>query len=330
MDSGNLAGHLLALGNGCRELAQKSSLGERSLAGVKDAIELLREALSKVAETRRTNTVTRKQLSNAIDALANSLELTPANAAEWAERLVELRTRALTVADIAQTLAQERGDAPDSELRAWADAVRACVESHARDAEILIPWMRRDSKSIMAMAERPREQAPEWAAIEPFFESLPTLADAPERCEGAARALAVLRTSLLNDASANTDILARVDALAQALRQSAKDAAALIRRLSAITQEAEDMFQAMDFSFLFDHTRKQFSIGYRVADTTLDANCYDLLASEARLTSFIAIAKGDVPSSHWFRLGRALTPSGAWLRSHLVVGLDVRIPYAGA
>ena len=70
------------------------------------------------------------------------------------------------------------------------------------------------------------------------------------------------------------------------------------------------MFQSMDFSFLFDHTRKQFSIGYRVADNALDANCYDLLASEARLTSFIAIAKGDVPASHWFRLGRALTPVG--------------------
>ena len=41
---------------------------------------------------------------------------------------------------------------------------------------------------------------------------------------------------------------------------------------------------------------------------TLDPNCYDLLASEARLASFIAIAKGDVPARHWFRLGRAVTP----------------------
>jgi len=310
VDSGNLAGHLLALGNGCRELTWKYCLGERSLAGVRDAIELLREALSQVAETKRTNTVTRKQLSNAIDALANSLELAPRNAAEWATRLVELRARALTVADIAQTLAQERGDPPDSELHTWAESVRGCVDSHARDAEILVPWMRQDSKTIMAMAERSREQAPEWVAIEPFFESLPTLADAPERCEGALRALAVLRASVLDDSTAHTDLLARVDALAQALRQSAKEAAALIRRLSAITQKAEDIFQAMDFSFLFDHTRKQFSIGYRVADGSLDANCYDLLASEARLTSFIAIAKGDVPSSHWFRLGRALTPVG--------------------
>ncbi len=41
---------------------------------------------------------------------------------------------------------------------------------------------------------------------------------------------------------------------------------------------------------------------------TLDAACYDLLASEARLASYIAIAKGDAESSHWFRLGRTLTP----------------------
>jgi len=68
------------------------------------------------------------------------------------------------------------------------------------------------------------------------------------------------------------------------------------------------MFDAMEFGFLFDATRKLFSIGYRVADNSLDPSCYDLLASEARLTSFIAIAKGDVPSTHWFHLGRALTP----------------------
>src|SRR5437667_112845 len=64
----------------------------------------------------------------------------------------------------------------------------------------------------------------------------------------------------------------------------------------------------MDFTFLFDSARKLFSIGYRVSDGTLDPGRYDLLASEARLTSFLTIARGDVPVSHWFRLGRALTP----------------------
>ena len=310
VDSGNLAGHLLALANGCRDIARKSSLGERSLAGVRDAIQLLREALRQIPETRRTNTVTRKQLSNAIDALANSLDLTPLSPVEWEARLTELAARAVTVADIAQTMGQERGDASDSELRVWADAVKACVESHVNDATILVPWLRHDATGNLDVAQRSRQQTPEWEAIGPFFDSLPTLADAPERFEQAQQALAALRTSLINDRSANYETLARIDALTLALRQSAADAAALERRLSAIAQQAESMFHAMDFSFLFDHTRKQFSIGYRVSDNSLDPNCYDLLASEARLTSFIAIAKGDVPSSHWFRLGRSLTPVG--------------------
>ena len=64
----------------------------------------------------------------------------------------------------------------------------------------------------------------------------------------------------------------------------------------------------MDFGFLYDPKRQLLSIGYRVADGSLDPNCYDLLASEARLASFIAIAKGDVPVRHWFRLGRDMTP----------------------
>src|SRR5204862_96356 len=70
------------------------------------------------------------------------------------------------------------------------------------------------------------------------------------------------------------------------------------------------MVGAMDFGFLFDPMRKLFAIGYRATDGSLDPGRYDLLASEARLTSFVAIAKGDVPVSHWFRLGRALTPVG--------------------
>jgi cyclic beta-1,2-glucan synthetase len=67
----------------------------------------------------------------------------------------------------------------------------------------------------------------------------------------------------------------------------------------------------------------------------LDPNCYDLLASEARLASFIAIAKGDVPASHWFHLGRALTPLGngsaliSWSGSifeYLMPALVMRFP----
>ena len=94
------------------------------LAGVGDSIRLLQEALSKVTDSKRTHTVTVKQLRNAARNMVNMIADPPANAADWAIRFVELRERAQTAADIAQTLAQELGDPAASESRAWAEAAR--------------------------------------------------------------------------------------------------------------------------------------------------------------------------------------------------------------
>ena len=82
------------------------------------------------------------------------------------------------------------------------------------------------------------------------------------------------------------------------------------QRLRALADEAHVMALAMDFAFLFDRERRLLSIGYSHVENSLDNNCYDLLASEARLASLFAIAKGDVSTRHWFRLGRTSTPLG--------------------
>jgi cellobiose phosphorylase len=78
-------------------------------------------------------------------------------------------------------------------------------------------------------------------------------------------------------------------------------------RLHAIARRAESLVREMDFRFLFDPERKVFSIGLNPALGRLDRSYYDLLVSEARLTSFVAIAKGDAPTEHWFRLQRPFT-----------------------
>ena len=88
------------------------------------------------------------------------------------------------------------------------------------------------------------------------------------------------------------------------------------------------MALAMDFHFLLDRTACCCRSAIRPTDGVRDPSCYDLLASEARLASFMAIAKGDAPARHWFRLGRAVTPHRPWGGADLVVGLDVRIPDA--
>ena len=85
----------------------------------------------------------------------------------------------------------------------------------------------------------------------------------------------------------------------------------LRNRLRTIANTAREMALAMDFAFLLDSERKLLSIGYSIPDNRLDSSCYDLLASEARLASLFAIAKGDVSTRHWLRLGRTATPIGS-------------------
>ncbi len=103
--------------------------------------------------------------------------------------------------------------------------------------------------------------------------------------------------------------------LADGVTQNARDfslgaeaTSFLSARFAALAVTARRMALDMDFAFLLDPERKLLSIGYSAADQLLDPSCYDLLASEARLASLFAIAKGDAPTRHWFRLGRSLTP----------------------
>ena len=85
----------------------------------------------------------------------------------------------------------------------------------------------------------------------------------------------------------------------------------LRQRLIVLRDRTRDLAFTMDFGFLFRKERRLLSIGYRVNTGELDEACYDLLASEARLTSLFAIAKGDLPTEHWYKLGRPVVPVGA-------------------
>ncbi len=254
VDSGNLAGHLLALSNACRQMIDQPLPVAAALAGIGDAIALTREAAGAIGDDRRSQTLTRRHLDDALELPAGAADgPVPATPEGWAARLDELSTHARTLSDVAAALTAERGDGADGELVTWAEAARLAVGSHVRDLALLQP--------------------------PPPGPAFPTIAELSEP-------------------------------LVQEAGDGAPAAAMLVRRLQAIADRAQQLFREMDFSFLFDPTRKLFSIGFRVRDGTLDPSYYDLLASEARLASFLAIAKGDVAPDHWFRLGRALTPVG--------------------
>jgi cyclic beta-1,2-glucan synthetase len=310
VDSGNLAGHLLALSNACRELIHTPWTGTRAFAGIRDAVALLKMAVAELPDTRRTHSVTRKQLNLAIDALTPILGRTPQDPAELGEYLSELKVRAQTVADIAETLAHDHGESPDSNLHVSAEALRACIESHLRDAEIFVPTLSLNSKKTFELGAGADDPPYEWAFAEALIPTVPTLGGAANHFEARLDELSHQLQAVSEKPELQRQAILQLEEITTAIQRSATGAANLSRRLSRIAEKSLEIFYDMDFRFLFDGTRKLLSLGYRAADGQLDPNCYDLLASESRLASFVAIAKGDVPSLHWFQLGRPLTPVG--------------------
>jgi hypothetical protein len=82
------------------------------------------------------------------------------------------------------------------------------------------------------------------------------------------------------------------------------DSLRLIHDLQALAADAERMAEKMEFSFLLDPRRKMLSIGFEAEKNQVHAACYDLLASEARIAAFVAIAKDEIPQETWFLLAR--------------------------
>ena len=79
--------------------------------------------------------------------------------------------------------------------------------------------------------------------------------------------------------------------------------------LIALASRAEAMATVMNFGFLYNTDRELFTIGFNAATGRHDSNHYDLLASEACIASFLAVARGEVPRKHWFHLGRLVMMS---------------------
>src|SRR6058998_2903723 len=135
VDSGNLAGHLIALAQACRELMQRPFLAPEISEGILDALRLLVESVAKAGHPRRAQMATAAQLREAIEAMSAVLQDPPTSLPEWVRRFRELESRAESLLDTARKLATAAGDESRSEILAWAGAVRGSVRSHARDLE---------------------------------------------------------------------------------------------------------------------------------------------------------------------------------------------------
>lgn len=98
-----------------------------------------------------------------------------------------------------------------------------------------------------------------------------------------------------------------LDRLKHELEKSLQNVEQLISNYIYLVDRIDKLSCETEFIHLYDNKKQLFSIGYNIEESSLTNSYYDLLASEARKTSFIAIARGEVDVQHWFRLGRTLT-----------------------
>ncbi|HXI61656.1 MAG TPA: glucoamylase family protein [Pyrinomonadaceae bacterium] len=307
VDSGNLCGHLIALKQGCIELPDDELFNARVIAGLQDTLDAVAVESSQLATAmQRTDAITIRQLRGEVQACAGLLAGTlPTSLTRWSELIDSLNEHAAVIDDIVAALSQEHGKEEFADLRWWAGSLLHQVRAYRRDLHLLAPWG--PVSSVLTGAEIASDR---WQVIARKLEQVPSLAHVSETCDTILIELAAWRAELEQINSIQEDkqkVLAAIGQLTSAMEQALEAASTLTSRLAKIAQTSTRIVDETDFKFLLDQERKVFTIGYNVSEGRHDNSFYDLLASEARLASFIAIAKGDVPQEHWFRMGRQLT-----------------------
>lgn len=279
VDSGNLVGHLRVLRTGLLELRSAAALPPEARAGLRDTFGLLTEQIGPVPAVRLRKvddppaTCDRSAMESVNQLLQREAHGLGATAA-WLRELCTAATR----------LAGSFDGQRHPEAAWWAHAFDRQARAFMDDLTEVAPWLAVGAELLNGHAER-------LLADMDYVSSLEELGR-----------LAQLAAEVLAAEPATGGTRRLADAfLAGAERISSR-----IQQLEILSERCMGLADA-DFVCLYDKSRKLLSIGYWVADRRLDNGFYDLLASEARLASYVAIASGQLPFDHWFALGRRLT-----------------------
>jgi cyclic beta-1,2-glucan synthetase len=283
VDSGNLAGHLLTLQPGLLALIDAPILNPRWLDGVHDGLRVLMEALATGSE-HQGKLVAPDALTEFRRRLEAAAQARPRGLTATRDCLAALATTAELVAE--ESAAGTEGGIED-DANVWAQSLARQCRGMLDDLLYLVPWLAGPVAGQVDAIPTLRELARAGLVVGDDQDKKDEKDDQDNKDSNDKK----------NDKKDNKDDEVRV---------AGRRAGERIREIEELAQLAGELAQ-MDFDFLFDEARKLLVIGYNVAERRQDASSYDLLASEARLASFVAIAQGQMPQESWFALGRLLT-----------------------
>lgn len=303
VDNGNLAASLITLRQGCLDVLSGPIIRWDGLIDTLDMLDItLHEAhLGSVAN----------ELHDAISYLREQVEGLRETREDTPKYLMNLFHEGRTemeelLAKVVEASAERLDSSTIRRLSTWIERTRYHLHHIQRDMEDLYPWplMLAKAPSIFDQPNMHPDLAYAWTELRSAFSFRPPLEVIPAVCEHAVEVLQRLRALLGNE---EQDAIAWCDSLANQLQAARATITELLNELQKISARAEAYFQALNFKFLFEPRLQVFYLGYNIDTERPDAYHYGLLASESRIASLLAIAKGDVPQSHWLHLGRPLT-----------------------
>jgi cyclic beta-1,2-glucan synthetase len=275
VDSGNLAASLLTLRAGLIALPDAKLLGQLLFRGLADTLMLLSEAAGK----ERPSALAR--MEKEIGPEANSLS-------DSTLAVVKHKLERLTAS--AAELVHSAGPVLNDDALSWVAVFAAQCETALNELGLYAPWAHLLPTQDSTFKELP------------LFDDIPTL-----------RQIAYVDREQLHQvrdqavSRVTAEELQELDAFIELVIESSARAKDRIEALEALASRCGELASAMEWEFLYDRARHLLTIGYNVSEGRSDSSYYDLLASEARLSSFVAIAQGQLPQESWFALGRLLT-----------------------
>ncbi len=286
VDSGNLAASLLTLRAGLLALPDEKLPGRRLLGGIADTVMVLVDVAGEPMPAELAQFA--KQVASMTSASSDGTLWT---LRPWMERL------ALSAGDVRRSFT----DTSESEAAGWAKSLLDQCQSAADELNMLAPW------TVPSPSDQTLLQT---LKMFPCLGEIPTL-----------RQLACMDKGLppLSGEGQSPDEkqpfddisgVEQLDKLRSLVVASSLRAQERIALLEDLARRAGELANNMEYAFLYEKTRRLLSIGYNVSENRRDESFYDLLASEARLCSFVAIAQGQLPQESWFALGRLLTAAG--------------------
>jgi len=274
VDSGNLAGHILTLRQGLLALPNQKIIEHKHLTGLQDTLRLA------IKEVPTNKTELTKELSFLLKSI-DTQEFT----------LRALKQHLEKVASRYHHLVDAFSNSETYKANHWLLAFHKQLNAIQSEVTTSASWLNK-----LPIPEKFHH----WEVVS----EIPTLASLSKLDREVKSALTRL-TNFENSAEEN-QWLHHVE---QSIEESSKYARERVATLHTLAAQCYG-FADMEYEFLYDRAQHLLAIGYNVDEHHRDKGYYDLLASEARLGLFVAIAQGKLPQESWFALGRRLTTAG--------------------